>query len=259
MRWWFALAVIALGEVGCGAGASAPADATGDDPVDAAPDASVDATPDATAWPALLFDVRAAPTYLFLTASDPARTACTRYEFLREGCEEVSDVIRCGADSLAPWITSASVTSGGTVLATVSPVDVWVGVSFGASVLAGHDDLAIVLTARDGQRAEIPIPTGVVPPRPTVTSATYDGAALHVAWTATPSAASTVVEIIGGFMGYRCHVAAPQQAIDVPWLAPPDGSTYHVVTYAPATAIPTPLGEAMVWFGERVEAPLPQP
>lgn len=267
MRGPLGLTVVALGVMACGRDGSsvavdAPIDSVSDAAIDAIPDAGADAAADAMSWPQLVFDVtfdRAGD--LALTASDLARSACTRYGFLRTGCEDLSDFIDCGGGPLAPWITSVILKAGAATLATVSPVDVWTGVSFSSASLAGHDDLMLVLEASDGQRAEIPIPAGVVQPQPAIVAASYDGGALHLEWSASPTAASSFVQILGGGVvgGYRCHVASPQHAIDLPWLDSYPGSSYSISTFAAAPPIPTSLGEAKVWIGGRVDAPIPDP
>jgi len=244
MRVGIGWVVAAITVAACGDGGA------GGDP-DASP-VAIDASVDATPWPALLLDVRyTAGAFVSVTGSDPARDACTFYDFLRRGCEDVLDVRGCGHGPIAPWITQASLLSAGVVIATEPVRDIWEGASFDRTQVAGHDHLVLRLEASDGQRADIPLPDGVVPPRPTIEAITYDGATLHVAWTTTPLAASTSVWVSGGVQGYRCHVAAPQMAIDMPWFASVGGGDdVSVAAYAAAPPIATPLGEAMVWIGE---------
>ena len=242
-----AIAVAACGDGGGGGGLDASPDA-----LDAAVDAPVDAPVDATPWPALVLDVHyVAGLVVSVSASDPARTACTFYSFLRSGCEDIPDYHRCWQGPLAPWITRASLLSAGNVVATKAVEDIWAGASFGLSDVVGDDALVLRLEASDGQRADIPLPDGVVPPRPTIETITYDGTTLHVGWTTTPVAASTSVWVSGGIHGYRCHVAAPQMALDLPWFnGPGGGGDISVAAYAPAPPLATPLGEAMARIGD---------
>ena len=244
-----AIAVAACGDGGGGGGLDASPDA-----LDAAVDAPMDAPVDATPWPGLLFDVRySAGAYVSVSASDPARNACTFYSFLRRGCEDVADGRICGPGPLAPWITRVALVSAGVVVASEPVVDIWQGAGFDRAQFAGHADLVLRIEASDGQRADIPLPVGVVPPHPTIEATTYDGQTLHVAWSTSPPAASTSVWIIGGIHGYRCHVAAPQMALDMPWSEGGIGGgqgSFSVTAFAPAPPITTPLGEAMVWIGE---------
>jgi hypothetical protein len=235
-----ALAIVIAME-GCGGGDEVGA---GDAQVDAASDAAIDAAP----WPALFIDVRyAGGRSLWVTASDPARTQCTFYGFLRDGCEDVIDARGCSRP-LAPWVSAVHLTSGGEVIASRTPVDLWEGVAFLPAVVEGHGDLVVVLEASDGQRAEIPIPEGVVAPQPTIEAATYAQNEVHVAWSATPAPASTMISFQRDLHGHRCHVAAPQAEIVIPWFdRSPD--YYSVETFAAAPSIVTPLGDARVWIG----------
>ena len=72
----------------------------------------------------------------------------------------------------------ASLVSAGVVVATKPVHDIWAGASFDRAQVAGHADLVLRLEASDGQRADIPLPDGVVPPRPTIETITYDGTTL---------------------------------------------------------------------------------
>jgi hypothetical protein len=209
--------------------------------------------------PELHIDVVRSGDAIQVMAIEVARPdACHQRPFVELGvCDATTDVIGCDSadpDAPAAWLGEVRVEQRGQVLARgryAAPSGAYLSGAFtGATGLVVHVD-------DDGAPLTIPLPD-VVAPAPTIDSLTPAGGNLTIAWSASPAAASAVVQFSYGFGGPRCHVGSAEPVVFA--MAPSSQSaTIAVQAFAAPTTIASSAGQIHVWTGAAVEAQLPVP
>ena len=178
---------------------------------------------------------------------------CTSGEWPQPGeCVTSSDGVSCTCDPApASCIDSLRIERAGTVLAEGS-YDAELG---GGERLTA--DLAIspgeLVVSGCGGEARIAIPAVVGLPQPSIDAVTDDGEVLRIAWSSAPVAASALVGGGDGFVFSACHVTTG--TVDLPSVRAQLAEEARVSVHAfagPAT-VETPLGQASVWAGVRVD------
>lgn len=230
-----------------------------DDVGHVSPDADV---PDATLTPLPIaqIDVEVTPTTIAVSAIEVQGSACAYPPFLRTGCDLIADVRGC--DRHVDYVATVTLEQDGGPDAVLT-LDTFNTPRWRFDRPAGGAvPRTIVIATDDGQTVRIPIPAAATPV-PTIRSMTTDDDTLRVDWTATPTAATALVQVGNPNIDMytrRCHVTGPAAAEFV--YEPggvPAGRTVYVTSYATVSTTSTVIGEAKVWIGAQTSATTPRP
>jgi hypothetical protein len=186
---------------------------------------------------------------LLLVIDRDAPDECTPRPFAPPGsCDMLSDALGCHVpDPPGDWLAGTRLEVGGLVLAASDYLEPWD--AGGGPVDDARTGVSLIVVSRDGDEVAIPLPD-VAPPLPTIDDVTSDTDSVTIAWHATPTPSSAVVELSNGTTGSRCHVTstAPTRLAIVP--AGSIGLTVDVRAFAAPETITTAFGDATVWTGE---------
>lgn len=204
--------------------------------------------------PELHFDVRVSTSGVYVTAFEVARPDVTNQQpFAHPGeCDRTSDAWSCEGPCPATWLGELRLEAGGELIADGAYDWPW-----GGGILAdatGLDDASLVIEDAEGDEVRVPLPADPSPvPEITIT---LDGDDAVIAWTASPAAATAVIELGSGFGGPRCHTVDDELRFED---VASDSWDVHVRALRAPTTVATSWGVAEVWIGDAATASNPTP